>query len=59
MALIAKHLNDTNAKFICVIGRGEDGKYNLYNSEFIDIDELNGAADAIIDTIKDFKNRIM
>lgn len=59
MALIAKHLNETNAKFICVIARGEDGIYNLYNADVVDIDELKASADAIENYIKAFNNRLI
>lgn len=55
MAFIAKHLHDTNSKFICVIGRGEDGKYEVYNGEVVDIDELAAAAEALAQCLNDFQ----
>ena len=54
MAIIAKHLNDSNSKFICVIGRGEDAKYEVYNGEIVDIDELTGAVEALCLQLKHF-----
>ena len=58
LALFAKHINDNSAKFICLIARGADGKYEVYNGEVVDVDELQGAATAIMETMNDFKDKI-
>jgi hypothetical protein len=55
MALIARHINEKNSKFVCVIARGEDGKYEVYNDDVVDLDELGSAAKAIQDMMQEYK----
>lgn len=57
-ALLAKHINDKNSKFICVIARGKDGKYEIYNSDVVDFDDLVGAANVMKEYMEDFKNNL-
>lgn len=56
MAMIAEHIKDKKSKFICVIGRGEDGKFEVYFGDIVDIDELAGLSNAIKEIIEDIKN---
>lgn len=57
LAYIAKHLNETNSKFICVVACGKDGRYEVYNGNVVDMDDLLGAANAIKEQLEHFQNK--
>ena len=57
MAMIAKQINETDQKFICVVARSKDGYINVFNGDTVDLDDLELAAKRLLDVIKDFKNK--